>query len=340
MKKINRPGNIMASIRGRMGLTQEQFAIQLGISKSKVKLVETNRRNIPSDLLIKLAAMEIELVAVPKMNEKELPRALKELYNNNSAGHALEIKLRESYCHQKSLLLSKNLLKMQHQYELLADRLRNLDVMEKALRNADEQRLNSIHNTRAQLLKKITKCGPLAQAAIRHKIALLRAEVVLSKSIQPSYVHKNDKLILSPLKQTEMDYSVSMISSRADCQAMIDIANDDNDSLAYRKTGLLRQIQNASSTSVSIEADLASVTAELTALQTVLDNLPDGEIKDETRVKFKKAEYRKFLLEERKANYGSVALLNKQYDIACVEQSIAETGAFILALTARMNELP
>ncbi|MEO8769974.1 MAG: hypothetical protein ABI402_07810 [Ferruginibacter sp.] len=137
-----------------------------------------------------------------------------------------------------------------------------------------------------------------------------------------------------------MDYTVSLIVNRADCQAMIDTANDEKATLAYRSTGLQRQKQQAGTTSVSIDADLAAAVAEISALNTVLGDLPEGATKEETKVKLTKAEYKKFLLDQRKISYGSLALIEKEYNIAVAEQSVAETDAFILALTNRMNELP
>ena len=195
---------------------------------------------------------------------------------------------------------------------------------------------------RPKLVKKLMTCNLQQQATLRKKIVLLHAEAALNKSIHPRYDHTNEKPtpIISPLKKTNMDYTVSLITNRADCQAMIDMANDDKEALAYRHTGLQRQKEAASTTSVSIDADLAAVTAELSALQTVFNSLPEGSVKDETGVKIKKADYKKFLLEERKANYGSLAFVEKEYTIACIEQSIIETDAFIQALTTRMNELP
>ena len=137
-----------------------------------------------------------------------------------------------------------------------------------------------------------------------------------------------------------MNYTVSAIENRADCQVMIDMANEDKDSLEYRKTGLERQHQTTSTTSVSIEADLVAITAELAALQTVYDGLPDGETKDDTQVRITKAQYKKFLLEQRKAGYGSIALLSKEFDIASVDRQLLEVDEYIQALTTRFNELP
>ena len=137
-----------------------------------------------------------------------------------------------------------------------------------------------------------------------------------------------------------MNYSVLTLTSRPDCQALINIASAEKDNLAYRKTGLQRQHQSASITSIGIQTDLSTVIAELAALQSVLDTIPPGPTADETMVRYKKAEYKKFLLEQRKGSFGPIALVEKEYDMACIDQAIAETDAFILAVTARMDELP
>jgi hypothetical protein len=136
-----------------------------------------------------------------------------------------------------------------------------------------------------------------------------------------------------------MNYSTQLLATKPDCQALINIANSEKESLAYRKTGLDRQRQSVTLTSTEIEAELASVTAELTALQTMYDTLPDGPTRQEARVKYVKAEYKKFLLEQRKGNYGVISVLEKEYDISRIEKDIAETDAYILALTTRMNAI-
>lgn len=137
-----------------------------------------------------------------------------------------------------------------------------------------------------------------------------------------------------------MDYTVSLITNAPDCQALINIANAEKESLSYRRTGLLRQRQTATITSMEIQTELASVEAELAALQTVLDTLPEGSTKADTLVKFTKAGYKKFLLEQRKGNYGPIALVEKEYDIACVDEAITETDAFITSLTTRLADFP
>ena len=137
-----------------------------------------------------------------------------------------------------------------------------------------------------------------------------------------------------------MSYTLTALSTKADCTALINIANNEKGSLAYRRTGLQRQNQTATLTSLEIETSLAAVIAEISVLDGILPTLPPGPTYDENLVKKTKLEYRKFLLEQRKGNYGPIAIVEKQYDINCVELAIAETDAFIAAVEARRDELP
>ena len=137
-----------------------------------------------------------------------------------------------------------------------------------------------------------------------------------------------------------MSYTVTLLATKADCTALLNIANSEKDGMLYRKTGLLRQSQTANLTSMEIEASLAAVTAELAALNSILAALPPGPTYDENVVRKTKAEYKKFLLEQRRGNYGPIALVEKEYDMACIDKAIEETDAFIVVITARFAELP
>ena len=136
-----------------------------------------------------------------------------------------------------------------------------------------------------------------------------------------------------------MNYTVSLLTTGPDCQALIDLANREKNTLAYRKTGLERQRQSATLTSQEIESNLLAVTVELQALQSVYDSLPEGAAKQQALSNIKKSEYKKFLLEQRKENYGVLALLEKEYDIASIDRGIVETESFIGQVTTRMDEI-
>ena len=136
-----------------------------------------------------------------------------------------------------------------------------------------------------------------------------------------------------------MNYSVLLLTTKPDCQALIDIAITDKGSLAYRRQGLERQSQSATLNAAEIEAELTAVTAEVISLQSILNGLPDGPTKDVILLRFKKADVKKTLLEQRKEKYGVLSLLQRENDMACIDQDIIEIDAYITALTNRMNAL-
>ena len=136
-----------------------------------------------------------------------------------------------------------------------------------------------------------------------------------------------------------MNYSVSLLTTRPDCQALIDIANSDKKGLLYRRAGLEIQSDSATSNSTEIDAELSAVTAEIASLQAIINGLPDGPTRDILILRYKKADVKKALLESRKDKYGVLSLLQKENDIACIDKDIIEIDAYITALTDRMNAL-
>ncbi|MFN0050091.1 MAG: hypothetical protein ACKVOU_13290 [Cytophagales bacterium] len=136
-----------------------------------------------------------------------------------------------------------------------------------------------------------------------------------------------------------MSYSVNLITTKADCDTLITMSNKEKDDLNFRKTSLSRNQVNYSENSAEINAELQVTNAEIASLTTVIASLPDGNAKDDNAKKLKKLEYRKFLLEDRQDNYGVVALLEKEHDIARIEKELEETDAYILALTTRKAAL-
>lgn len=136
-----------------------------------------------------------------------------------------------------------------------------------------------------------------------------------------------------------MNYSFTLIKSKADCEALIKIANQGKKDLAFRKLSLERQIENGTTTSIEVETELQTVNAEIAAYESVIASLPDGATKDETIFKKKKLEYKLLILTERKNNYGVVSLVDKEFDIGCIEKQLEESDSFIAAVTDHMNSL-
>ena len=136
-----------------------------------------------------------------------------------------------------------------------------------------------------------------------------------------------------------MAYSVSNITTVADCENLLNWAGKEKAELTFKKLSEERMVTRFSETSVEVEAILQGVNAEITAVDTIIGLLPDGPTKEDEEKKKVKLEYRKFLLENRKESYGAVALLEKELDLERVERELEEVDAFIAAVTAHQATL-
>lgn len=136
-----------------------------------------------------------------------------------------------------------------------------------------------------------------------------------------------------------MIYSLSNITEVADCDVLVTWAGKEKADLTFKKLSEERLTTKYADTSVEVEAILQGVLAEITASETILAVLPEEPTKEAEKRKKTKLEYKKFLLETRKESYGAVALLQKQLDLARVEQELAETDTFIAAVTAHKATL-
>jgi hypothetical protein len=128
-------------------------------------------------------------------------------------------------------------------------------------------------------------------------------------------------------------YAVSNLTTIADCDVLLNMANKEKADLNFKKLSDERLVNNYSSTSVEISVILQGIVAEISAVTTVLNVLPNGPTKDAEEKRKVRLEYKKFLLETRKESYGAVALLEKQLDLERIIKQIGEVDAFILAIT-------
>lgn len=134
-------------------------------------------------------------------------------------------------------------------------------------------------------------------------------------------------------------YSFNKLTSTTDCDVLLNWAQKERADLAFRKIADERLKQNYSSTSVEIDAVLQRVLAELAAVQTIINALPEGPTKEDEVKRKIRLEYKKFVLENRKDSYGSVALLEKELELERTNKELAEIDAFITGVTAHKASL-
>nr|WP_199157683.1 hypothetical protein [Pedobacter sp. ASV2] len=132
-----------------------------------------------------------------------------------------------------------------------------------------------------------------------------------------------------------MNYSVTTLTTVADCDTVLALIDKETKDLSFRKLSLERQQENYANTTLEVSSEITVLNTELSAVNTVIATLPDGDTKDDNIKRQKKLEYNLFLLTNRKANYGAIALLEKEFSIARVIQELTEADAFVAAVTAR-----
>jgi hypothetical protein len=132
-----------------------------------------------------------------------------------------------------------------------------------------------------------------------------------------------------------MGYSVNLLTTVADCDSVILVAEKEKADLNFKKTSVERQKDSYASNSISIDADIAATDAEITALAPVVASLPPGAARDDNEARLKKLELKKFLLAQKDKNYGSVALLMRENDLERIVNEAAAVDAFIAEINTR-----
>jgi len=117
------------------------------------------------------------------------------------------------------------------------------------------------------------------------------------------------------------------------------MATKEKANLTFKKMSDERMTARFTETSLELDAALQGVIAELSAIETIINMLPDGPSKDDAMDKKVRLEYKKFTIENRRETYGTVALIEKEMDLARVNQELNEVDNFISAVEIRKSEL-
>ena len=136
-----------------------------------------------------------------------------------------------------------------------------------------------------------------------------------------------------------MAYSKEMLTSATDCDLVLVMAADEKADLEFKKVTADRHTTIYTANAAEIDADLQTVNAEITVLETIIPNLPEGPAKAENSDKLVKANYKKFTLENRKESAGVIALLQSQLESERYALELAEVDAFIEEINTRKVSL-
>jgi hypothetical protein len=137
-----------------------------------------------------------------------------------------------------------------------------------------------------------------------------------------------------------MDYSLDKVTTREACDELLELANDDKESLERRRRNLDESIDNFDERTGDIGTETTAVTALLQSFTTLYGSLPEGKDKMETNLEIKRLEARKAQLEKMSIGYNLYTLLGKQVDFNLLDAQVAIIDAYIAEVQNKRATLP
>ena len=136
-----------------------------------------------------------------------------------------------------------------------------------------------------------------------------------------------------------MSFSTNVLSTIAECDAVLTVATKEKRGLQYKKSSLDKQKESFSESSTTVDQDLTEIDAKVLALQTIVATLPEGDLKEENKIKLKSAEARQMALSRRDKNYTTVALLSLELDLERVQKESDAIDQFIADINSKKATL-
>jgi transcriptional regulator with XRE-family HTH domain len=178
----------IAATRIRLGLSQEAFALELGVSRSLISKAENRERTLPTSAYIKLAGLVITLTAANTAGAKAQPHPV-ELEESCMNDHAPSVMhYREMNYRVEAESLQNKLTMMRARYQQVRQSLEQVELLIAARADSDDQFSKScLEMHRYNLCRRLNKCSLPAQASLENKIALKQAAAELSKGVSARF---------------------------------------------------------------------------------------------------------------------------------------------------------
>lgn len=177
--KINKEQSSLAAIRKRLGLTQQQLADKLNISRSAVMMAENGHRSLPTEALLEVARLEINLSGPGEVHAMPHPAESESLEKCRREFDRLVEE--ESNCRLKSRKLIAKLGVMKLQYQRSRTWL-HLVEMSLEEHGAGEW----LQRQQQQVIARLNTCSLPEQALITARISLLDAQAEMHRAMQTS----------------------------------------------------------------------------------------------------------------------------------------------------------
>jgi DNA-binding XRE family transcriptional regulator len=191
--------HLFTEIRKKLGLTQEQAAAMLGISRSTVAHIETGRFSSSSEANIMLANMYIHFLELEEGKQPAGRSPEARLFLNAEYRELLPgIAKQEKDCRSKMIALKDQLAEMK---ERARDAEHAIIVFTKAIsdvKNLDKQdaktelKLTGLHYWKEQAYNRLFSCWEPAQAVLQARIKALAGEAEALRSYRLEVIREHD----------------------------------------------------------------------------------------------------------------------------------------------------
>ncbi|MDB5268294.1 MAG: hypothetical protein JWP58_1334, partial [Hymenobacter sp.] len=137
-----------------------------------------------------------------------------------------------------------------------------------------------------------------------------------------------------------MAYSLSLLTNRTQCDAVLTYAQAKLSLLTYHTTQTNRRTENLSATASGMASELTGLNAYITAMTPVLTTLPAGRDRDRQANDLRIKTDRRDALMARQSQVGPEALIEAELDSALVDAQLPLVEELIALVTAHRATLP
>lgn len=136
-----------------------------------------------------------------------------------------------------------------------------------------------------------------------------------------------------------MNYSLEKITTLEACDALLELANKDKETLERRRRNLDESIDTFDERTHDYGTELQSVETLLDTYSGAYDALPEGKNKMTIFLEIKRLEARKAQLDKSVIGYNASSLIGKQVDYNLLDNQVPVINAYITAIQARRTAL-
>ncbi len=136
-----------------------------------------------------------------------------------------------------------------------------------------------------------------------------------------------------------MSYSVSKLTTAAECDKAVALATERKADLQFEQTIMGKELSDQEKAVQQTSVNLISIKAQITGAETAIASMPAGPEKEVFVGRLRRLNDRKDNLEERLEKGGTAALLDAELDAELIATQITAIDAFIATVNTHKASL-